>query len=48
MVGAALLAGRAAAYLGAGRVLVGLLDPAALAVDVERPELMFRAPHAAG
>jgi hydroxyethylthiazole kinase-like uncharacterized protein yjeF len=42
MVGAALLAGRAAAYLGAGRVLVGLLDPAALAVDVERPELMFR------
>ncbi|MBL8459429.1 MAG: NAD(P)H-hydrate dehydratase [Zoogloea sp.] len=42
MVGAALLAGRAAAYLGAGRVLVGLLDPGALAVDPERPELMFR------
>lgn len=42
MVGAALLAGRAAAYLGAGRVLVGLLDPAALAVDPLRPELMFR------
>ena len=42
MVGAALLAGRAAAYLGAGRVLVGLLDPAALAVDLLRPELMFR------
>lgn len=46
MVGAALLAGRAAAYLGAGRVLVGLLDPAALAVDLLRPELMFRSPHA--
>lgn len=43
MVGAALLAGRAAAYLGAGRVLVGLLDPNALAVDMLRPELMFRA-----
>ncbi len=43
MVGAAVLAGRAAAHLGAGRVLIGLLDPAALAVDVLRPELMFRA-----
>lgn len=42
MVGAALLAGRAAAYLGAGRVLIGLPDPAALAVDPLRPELMFR------
>jgi len=42
MVGAAILAGRAAAHLGAGRVLVGLLDPAALAVDILRPELMFR------
>ena len=42
MVGAAILAGRAAAHLGAGRVLVGLLDPAALPVDILRPELMFR------
>ena len=42
MVGAAVLAGRAAASLGAGRVLVGLLDPAALPVDILRPELMFR------
>ncbi len=43
MVGAAVLAGRAAIHLGAGRVLLGLLDPAALAVDILRPELMFRA-----
>ncbi|WP_079435780.1 NAD(P)H-hydrate dehydratase [Zoogloea sp. LCSB751] len=43
MVGAAVLAGRAAAHLGAGRVLLGLLDPGALAVDILRPELMFRA-----
>ena len=43
MVGAAVLAGRAAIHLGAGRVLLGLLDPAALPVDILRPELMFRA-----
>lgn len=43
MVGAAILAGRAAAHLGAGRVLVGLLDPGSLPVDILRPELMFRA-----
>jgi len=42
MVGAAVLAGRAAAHLGAGRVLLGLLDPSALTVDILRPELMFR------
>jgi len=42
MIGAAVLAGRAAAYLGAGRVLIGLLDPTALPVDILRPELMFR------
>lgn len=42
MVGAALLAGRAAASLGAGRVLIGLLEPGALSVDPLRPELMFR------
>ncbi|HMZ76081.1 MAG TPA: NAD(P)H-hydrate dehydratase [Rhodocyclaceae bacterium] len=45
MVGAALLAGRAAAFLGAGRVLVGLLAADALAVDPLRPELMFRNAH---
>jgi hydroxyethylthiazole kinase-like uncharacterized protein yjeF len=43
MVGAAVLAGRAAIHLGAGRVLLGLLDPVALPVDILRPELMFRA-----
>jgi hydroxyethylthiazole kinase-like uncharacterized protein yjeF len=42
MVGAALLAGRAALRLGAGRVFVGLLAPEALAVDPVQPELMLR------
>ncbi|MES2227511.1 MAG: NAD(P)H-hydrate dehydratase [Pseudomonadota bacterium] len=44
MSGAALLAARAAHAAGAGRVYVDLLDrtPAALRVDVRRPELMFR------
>lgn len=42
MAGAALLAGRAALKLGAGRVFVGLLEP--LAVDPTQPELMLRAP----
>jgi ADP-dependent NAD(P)H-hydrate dehydratase / NAD(P)H-hydrate epimerase len=42
MVGAALLAGRAALRLGAGRVFVGLLAPDALAVDPVQPELMLR------
>jgi len=41
MSGAALLAGRAALKLGAGRVYVGLLD-AMLAVDPAAPELMLR------
>ncbi len=41
MAGAALLAGRAALKLGAGRVLVGMLD-AGLAVDPLQPELMLR------
>ena len=41
MSGAALLAGRAALKLGAGRVYVGLLDDA-LAVDPGAPELMLR------
>jgi hydroxyethylthiazole kinase-like uncharacterized protein yjeF len=42
MVGAALLAGRAALMLGAGRVLVGLLDGGAPSVDSVQPELMIR------
>lgn len=42
MIGAAILAGRAALYLGAGRVYVGLLSPAAPAVDMLHPELMLR------
>jgi hydroxyethylthiazole kinase-like uncharacterized protein yjeF len=41
MYGAALLAGRAALRLGAGRVHVDLLDPA-LGVDPQSPELMLR------
>lgn len=44
MVGAALLAARAALKLGAGRVLVGLLDRAAPGIDMGQPELMLRAP----
>ena len=42
MVGAALLAGRAALKLGAGRVYVGLLARDAPLLDVEQPELMLR------
>lgn len=42
MLGAALLAGRAALKLGAGRVYLGLLDPDAPAVDILQPELMLR------
>ncbi len=42
MVGAALLAGRAALKLGSGRVYLGLLDPDALTVDPGQPELMVR------
>ena len=42
MAGAALLAGRAALKLGAGRVYVGMLEP--LAVDTDAPELMLRHP----
>ena len=42
MVGAALLAGRAALQLGAGRIFVGLLDGSALKVDPVQPELMLR------
>lgn len=42
MAGAALLAGRAALHLGAGRVYLGMLE--ALAVDPVQPELMLRKP----
>lgn len=44
MVGAALLAGRAALRIGAGRVYCGLLAAAAPQVDVTQPELMLRSP----
>jgi hydroxyethylthiazole kinase-like uncharacterized protein yjeF len=44
MSGAALLAGRAALKLGAGRVYVGLLEENAPAVDLLAPELMLRHP----
>jgi len=42
MVGAALLAGRAALKSGAGRVYVGLLARDAPLLDAEQPELMLR------
>ncbi|MBI2310922.1 MAG: NAD(P)H-hydrate dehydratase [Betaproteobacteria bacterium] len=41
MTGAALLAGRAALKLGAGRTYVGFIGPAPV-VDTEQPELMLR------
>lgn len=44
MLGAALLSGRAAARLGAGRVFLGLLDTQAPAFDPVAPELMMRSP----
>lgn len=44
MVGAALLAGRAALKTGAGRVYLGLLAGEAPAVDARQPELMLRTP----
>ncbi len=43
MTGAALLAASAALHAGAGRVFVGLLDGPSLSVDLNQPELMFRA-----
>jgi hydroxyethylthiazole kinase-like uncharacterized protein yjeF len=43
MVGAALLAGRAALNLGAGRVYVGLLAADSAGYDPMQPELMLRA-----
>jgi hydroxyethylthiazole kinase-like uncharacterized protein yjeF len=42
MVGAAILAGRAALKLGTGRVYVGLIDTEAPPVDLVQPELMIR------
>ena len=42
MIGAALLAGRAALRMGAGRVYVGLLAAHAPLVDAAQPELMLR------
>lgn len=44
MLGAAVLAARAALYGGAGRVYVATLDPQAPRLDLGQPELMFRAP----
>lgn len=44
MTGAALLAGRAALKLGAGRVYVGMLERNAPSVDPVLPELMLRHP----
>jgi hydroxyethylthiazole kinase-like uncharacterized protein yjeF len=41
MVGAALLAGRAALKMGTGRVYLGLHDPEAPPVDLVQPELML-------
>jgi hydroxyethylthiazole kinase-like uncharacterized protein yjeF len=46
MVGAALLAGRAALHMGAGRTFVGLLDTSAPAVDYGQPELMLKSAEA--
>lgn len=45
MAGAALLAGRAALQLGAGRVYIGLLNESAVGYDSAQPELMLRAAH---
>lgn len=42
MVGAALLAGRAALLAGAGRIYIGLLAADAPALDAAQPELMLR------
>jgi hydroxyethylthiazole kinase-like uncharacterized protein yjeF len=42
MVGAALLAARAALHCGAGKVYVGLLAPDGPTVDMAQPELMLR------
>jgi hydroxyethylthiazole kinase-like uncharacterized protein yjeF len=46
MVGAALLAGRAAIRLGTGKVFLGLLTEEAPLVDYVQPEVMLRKPEA--
>src|SRR5437016_2352474 len=46
MVGAAVIAGRAALKCGAGRVYVGLLTPRPPYIDDAQPELMLRKPAA--
>jgi len=46
MVGAAIIAGRAALKCGAGRVYLGLLTPRPPCVDSTQPELMLRKPAA--
>lgn len=45
MIGATLLAGKAALKLGAGRVYLGLIGRNAPAVDTTQPELMLRSPY---
>lgn len=45
MIGAALLSGRAALKLGAGRIFVGMMDRDAPNVDAMQPELMLRIPN---
>ncbi|MGB8856356.1 MAG: NAD(P)H-hydrate dehydratase [Burkholderiales bacterium] len=44
MVGAPILAARAAQKLGAGRVFVGMLAEGVAQLDIAQPELMWRAP----
>ena len=46
MVGAAVIAGRAALKCGAGRVYLGLLSPRSPYIDDSQPELMLREPAA--
>lgn len=46
MVGAAIIAGRAALKCGAGRIYLGLLTPRPPYVDYAQPELMLRKPAA--
>lgn len=46
MAGAGLLCARAALAAGAGRVHVGMLDPASPGIDIAMPELMLRSPKA--
>ena len=45
MIGAAILAGRAALKLGAGAVHIGMLAENTMSVDVNQPELMIHSAH---